>query len=427
MWSSIKSIFVSEFVRNVATLATGTTLAQAIPIAISPILTRIYTPEDFGILSLFMAMTAILGSICNGKYELAILLPKSAHEALNIVFLSIIISTSFSAILLVLVLFFRYSIAQMIGNPEVAHWLFLIPFSVFFIGIYNAFNLFNTREKNFRSVALSSIYKSAGSGTTQLSLGFMGIGTFGLIAGQIMSYVSGNYILLKRILEKYKLRSTFSWQIIGTMAKGFTRFPQFTLPSSLLNATNLNLINFLISGLFSTTVLGFYSLAQRMLGVPSVVIGRSIGQVYFQKITETKNKDGNVCLVFKNTLKKLCIVSIPIFSIAYFTVCPIFIVVFGNEWETAGIYAKILIPLIAIRFVSSPLSTTTHVFQKQHYSLIINSILIITVLSLFYFSRILDVTFENLLRWYAYILLLEYIVFLYAYWRITKGHFEKEN
>ena len=74
----------SEFTRNVLTLMTGTTIAQAIPIAISPILTRLYTPKDFGVLALFVAITSIFGSIANGRYELAIMLPKKDEDAVNI-------------------------------------------------------------------------------------------------------------------------------------------------------------------------------------------------------------------------------------------------------------------------------------------------------------------------------------------------------
>ena len=97
----------SEFSRNVFTLMTGTTIAQAIPIAISPILTRIYTPEDFGLLALFLAITIIIGSIANGRYELAIMLPEKDEDAINISALGFIISSSMSLILLILVFFFN--------------------------------------------------------------------------------------------------------------------------------------------------------------------------------------------------------------------------------------------------------------------------------------------------------------------------------
>ena len=97
----------SEFNRNILTLMTGTTIAQAIPIAISPILTRIYTPEDFGIFAIFLAITIIIGSIANGRYELAIMIPKKDEDAINIFALGFIITTSISLLLLVLVLIFQ--------------------------------------------------------------------------------------------------------------------------------------------------------------------------------------------------------------------------------------------------------------------------------------------------------------------------------
>ena len=89
----------SEFSRNVLTLMTGTTIAQAIPIAISPILTRIYTPEEFGIFALYMAFISIGAAIVTGKYEMAILLPKRNEYAKYLVVISIFLTTCFSILL----------------------------------------------------------------------------------------------------------------------------------------------------------------------------------------------------------------------------------------------------------------------------------------------------------------------------------------
>ncbi len=57
----------SEFSRNVLTLMTVTTIAQAIPIAISPILTRIYTPEDFGVFALFLAILGVFSVVASAR------------------------------------------------------------------------------------------------------------------------------------------------------------------------------------------------------------------------------------------------------------------------------------------------------------------------------------------------------------------------
>ena len=125
----------SEFSKNVLTLMTGTTIAQAIPIAISPILTRIYTSEDFGIFALFIAITTIFGTIANGRYELAIMLPKKDEDAINIFALGFIITCFISLILLILVLVFNDYFTKLLGNEEVSFWLYFVPIAVINIAV----------------------------------------------------------------------------------------------------------------------------------------------------------------------------------------------------------------------------------------------------------------------------------------------------
>jgi len=121
-----------NFVKNILTLMTGTTIAQAIPIAFTPILTRLYTPKDFGVLGLFVAITSILSVIANGRYELAIMLPEKDIDAINIVALGAIISTALSVVILIIVLLFHNVIAKKLGNSSIEPWLYFIPITVFF-------------------------------------------------------------------------------------------------------------------------------------------------------------------------------------------------------------------------------------------------------------------------------------------------------
>jgi len=123
----------SEFSRNVLTLMTGTTIAQAIPIAISPILTRIYTPEDFGVVGLFGAISGIFGAIATGKYELAIMLPRKDEDAINIFALGFIITATLTFVSLLIVSFLADSLAILLNNKEIEFWLYFIPISVFLL------------------------------------------------------------------------------------------------------------------------------------------------------------------------------------------------------------------------------------------------------------------------------------------------------
>ena len=191
----------SEFNRNILTLMTGTTIAQAIPIAISPILTRIYTPEDFGIFAIFLAITLIIGSIANGRYELAIMMPKKDEDAINIFALGFIITTSLSLLLLVLVLIFQKYFIFLLKNEEIGVWLYFVPISVFFFGIFNILNYFNNRKKNYKDISNANILKSIVAAIIQLSIGFIQQGATGLISGQIISQFFANTKLLKNIIK----------------------------------------------------------------------------------------------------------------------------------------------------------------------------------------------------------------------------------
>ena len=137
----------SEFSRNVLTLMTGTTIAQAIPIAISPILTRIYSPEDFGMLALFLALFSILSTIATGRYELAIMSPESDDEAKDIVFLSILVAIFVFFISTILIWFFDVEIAILLGNSEIKNWLYFIPFTVLSFGVYQSIDYWLNRQK----------------------------------------------------------------------------------------------------------------------------------------------------------------------------------------------------------------------------------------------------------------------------------------
>ena len=121
------------------TLMTGTAIAQAIPIAVSPILTRLYSPSDFGVFAVYMAVTAVLSVIATGRYEQVVMLPQKDEDAANVVVLSLIVSTFFSLIFLVIVATWNSSITALLGNPEISGWLYLIPLSVLSMGVYNKF------------------------------------------------------------------------------------------------------------------------------------------------------------------------------------------------------------------------------------------------------------------------------------------------
>jgi O-antigen/teichoic acid export membrane protein len=407
----------SEFSRNVLTLMTGTTIAQAIPIAISPILTRIYTPEDFGIFALFLAIATIFGSIANGRYELAIMLPKKDEDAINIFALGFIITCVMSFVLLVIVIFFNDYFTILLGNEEIKLWLYFVPLAVFFTGLYNILNYFNNRRKQYKDLANATILRSIAGAVVQLIVGFIKTGATGLISGQIISQLVANTKLLKNITKDKILISKISKVKMIALAKRYKDFPKYSMWAILANSLSSNLTNILISSFYSIATLGFYSLVQRMLGMPSSLIGGAIGQVFFQQATKEKQETRKAIKSFNSTVKKLIIIGLPSFTILFFIVEDLFAFVFGEEWRIAGTYATIVIPLFFIRFVSSTVSAILTIFEKQKNELIINIFLIVTSIGLIIFID----NFNSFLIVFTVLMSINYMVFLYYYFKLAKG------
>lgn len=365
-----KKLPVGGFGRNVITLMTGTTFAQAIPIAISPILTRLYSPSDFGLLALFVSLTSICGSVANGRYELAIVLPVKDEEAINITAICVLIATFFSIALLVVVLLFHDYIVIKLGNPNLALWLYFVPLAVFLVGLFNALNYFHVRTKKYKDIANATVNKSIAAATTQLFLGFAKTGSSGLVFGQMVSYITGNTVLSKNILKEKVLLKSLNKTEIKRLATRYVDFPKYSMWSILANTLAYNLIDVFISYLFGAAALGFYSIGNRVLGAPSSLVGTSFGQVFFQRATEEKNTTGSATNIFLKTSKTLLLIGLPPFILLYFILEDLFAFVFGLEWRIAGTYAKIMLPLFFVRFFISPLSTINSVFEKQNISLI---------------------------------------------------------
>ena len=415
----------SDFTKNVLTLLTGTTVAQAIPIAISPILTRVYTPADFGVVALFMAIVATFGSVANGRYELAIMLPKKEEDAINLFALSLVITTTLAIALFIAILFLDEKIVEWIGNRDIQFWLYFVPITVFFVGLFNSLNYYNTRQKNYKDIAKSKIIKSVVLAVVQLSIGFIKQGATGLVSGQILAQIFANMKLLQNIILQRELLAKISIKSMQLQAKRYIQFPQYSLGGVVASSLSVHFIEILISSLFSIATLGFYTLVQRILGLPSSLIGGSIGQVFYQEATQEKHRSGRAIKIYKKTFKKLLILGSLFFGILYFSVEELFTFVFGQDWRIAGIYAQAVIPLFFIRFIYVSLSAIYDIFDGLKIEFLWQVFYFLGVMGLIYLFR--ENTFLEFLYYFTLYGVCSYGLSLYITYHLAKGKADAEQ
>lgn len=363
---------IGKFAKNVLTLLTGSTIAQTIPIAVSPILTRLYTPEDFGILALFLAIVSFIAIVITGQYESAIVLPKKDEDAINIFFLSLIITFTISIITLIIVWIFNQAFTQLLNNKDISNWLYFIPIVLILTGMYNTFNFWLTRKRQFKSLAIGRVTMTSGNSGIKIGLGLLTGGPDGLISGAIGGQLIGTGVLgwLLRKDIKNNLKQ-ISKKKISENALKYQDFPKYKLPHGFLDMINQNGIIFIITAFYSFGVLGFYSFSMNILRKPLTLIGSSVAQVFYQKASETYNESKDVWKITKRTLFNLSLIALPIFIIIVFWGPNLFSLIFGEKWKEAGIYAQILSPWLMLKFITSPISIIPTVLNKQKTFLII--------------------------------------------------------
>ena len=409
----------SEFSQNVLTLMTGSTLSQAIPIAISPILTRLYTPEDFGLYAIFIAIITIFGTIVSGRYELAIMLPEDDADAINIFGLGILITIFMTILTIILVVVLADFIVHLLNILEIKYWLYFVPISVFLTGCHNQLIYYNNRLKNFKGLSNSLILKSSFSASVQLLCGLIRKGATGLISGQIVALLIADLSLSRIILNNKNLLSEINKVKIIEMAQRYINFPKYSTLAILANKLSYQLTNIIISMMYSVATLGFYSHVQRILGLPASLIGTSIGRVFFHEANKEKQSTGKAINTWKKTIKKLFLISAPIFTILFLTVESLFAFVFGEPWRIAGEYAQIVIPFFFVQFMVSSISSIETIMEKQNLDLVFNiSILVVSMIIIVVSSGF---SFKIFLINWAIVISLLYAIYGFVLMKMAEG------
>ena len=346
----------SGFGRNVITLMTGTTIAQAVPLAIMPILTRIYSPQDFGLLALYLAILSVISVVASARYELAIMLPERDEDARVLLQASVLIALITSIIMLFLLIFFAGSLARFLGNPDIKNWLYLVPITITMNGLYQALSYWSNRQKRFSNTAVSRVNQSLSQGFFQAIFSFSKQ-SWGLILGQTLGvFVGGLYLTLKN--QNYK-NLVIKLNIKKTLfqLRRYINFPKYSVGGALCDNLAVQMPILILTKYYSSALTGMFSLTFRVLNIPSALISSALSQVLFQKIVEINNTSPERLNSFVlKVFLSLFIIFFPVIPLIWFFGEEIFTFVFGEKWMIAGTYAGYLIIAVAVRFCVSPLS-----------------------------------------------------------------------
>lgn len=361
----------SGFARGVGVLVGGTAGAQILLVLAAPILTRLYTPEDFGLLAVYASLLALIGVLASLRYELAIPLPEDDQEAANVAVLCLVLVAVSSLLTGLLVAFLGQPIAHTLGVPQLADYLWLLPVGVLLNGVYNVFNYWSIRTKQFTTIASTKLRQAIVTIAIQLTA--FKLGGIALLVGQIAGQGVGTTSLARPALAKPEFKQVSSGGI-KQVAIRYQRFPKFSTWASLVNTAGHQLPPILFATFFTVGAAGLYALAHRILTLPATLIGGAIGDVFFSHAADAhrENRLGEIYLKLQDTLIQI---GLPPAMILVVAGPDLFALVFGEAWREAGVFSQWLAVSIFAGFVVSPLSQIFIVLEKQQTGLILQTVL----------------------------------------------------
>ncbi|MFP8782866.1 lipopolysaccharide biosynthesis protein [Planococcus plakortidis] len=405
----------NNFFKNLLILISGSTLAQLITILISPILTRIYSPEEFGEFAIFMAIISILTVVITLRFEIAIISPQKDEDAASILYLSIFLTSIISCIIFIALIILNKLQLINFWTSNASVYIFLIPFSMLLLGTYNSLRYWNIRKQNYFRTTRSQLGNSVSTNISQVTIGFLNILQSGLVLGKVIGLIVSGFIIgLQFLKEDYRFtKKSINFIDIKRNFINYYQYPLYNVPQALLNSLSINLIPILIGILYNSMIVGVYALTIRVLFVPVGIVGNAFKDVFFQRATELNSKKIDLELFYKKSLLTLTFIFVP-FSLVFLVWGPqIFSTLFGEEWTEAGEISRWVSIWVIFIMISRPAVALIQIFGKQGLNLKIE--LVSSILKISFFIIVSLITHSLMLSLISLIFInvLQYLTIIY--------------
>lgn len=408
----MKNKFNNQFYKSITALASGSIIAQVITFIASPIMTRIYTSDEIGEYTLILTVVTMFGSVICGKYDMSIVPEEKEERVFPLVKLSFIICLTLS--LLISIAYGIYSLGDSKSSISILSASIFIFVLLFSTGIGNILLSYNNRNKEYKLMTSVNVFRTLGNCISMIVLGLLKFKSTGLLIAQIIGQMLGMNRQAKSIKPYLRDILKVDKKNMIAAAKKHYKQPMYSMPATFFNSFSYSSINIFINSLFGKSVLGYYSMSYRILGLPLAVVSNNVSKVFFEEASREYNKTKQFNKTFNKTSLFLCILAIPMVLFMIFLAPPIFKWFFGERWEISGHYVKILAPMFGIRFLVTALSPGMIIAKKQKSELILQVLFVIVSIATYVISKIINTSIYDYLKIISISFSSIYIVYYFA-------------
>lgn len=380
MRTKLNRLLKSKFAKNVAVMAIGTAGAQAVTMAFSPFVTRLYGPEAFGIMGTFTALTKTIIPVAALTYPVAIVLPKNDKDAKGIIKLSLLITFITALLTTIILVFFNTKIVDVFQVDAIAPFLYFIPLVIIFAGLMQVTEQWLIRKNQFGISAKASFLQSLIINASKVGVGYF----YPLASVLIVLQVCGNglkallmMLFTKRSVNKKQVLDEEQAVPLKPLAKKYLDFPLYRAPEEFFSAFSQSVPILLLTSFTGPAAVGFYNIGRTVLAFPSRLIGQSIGNVFYPRIAQAANNGENLRQLIKKATLGLGAIGLIPFGIVMMFGPWLFEFVFGPGWDVAGEYARWIALNSYSVFMNKPSVRAMPVLSAQRFQLIFTVIRLI--------------------------------------------------
>ena len=395
----MKKLFLrrsSGFLGNILTLFTGNAIAFILPVVLYPVLSRIFSVEDYALFGLYVGIFSFLEIASAGRYDFGIVLPERDEDAISLVWGGLLISVAYALLIFVVVIFLGDIVANKLRSPPLLDWLFLLPVSLLFISVSKVCNGWLLRAKKFKASSINKASQKFAEVGSQLTFGLLRSGN-GLILGDLVGRL---FHAMFSIYQSWKAglgTHRFTIDSIKVNLLLHAELPMYGIFPAMLNNLGGLLPVFIISSFYSSEVTGSFNFSRIVLSVPFALIVTGLSQVIMQQVSEQKNKNQLIYADLRSVAMILLGLSVVATAVLFLLGPELFEFVFGVRWRQAGSYTSVLIFATTVSFVVSPFSIILVVlgrikllsYWQIFYFLAISTLWLLNDASIEYFLLIL--------------------------------------
>lgn len=362
----------SALVRNAIIVAASAAGGQGIILLGMPLLSRLYSPADFGAFGTYAAVATALITIACLRYESAIPLPREEGDGLRLVVLSVLIAAVMALAIAAAVPLAREMVMSRTGSQMLGSWLWLLPVTVFAGAFYQVMALWCVRTSAFTTIARTKVTQGTSGLALLVGLGLMGATAAGLLIGDLLSRSAGSLQAARLVLAQYlKAPVSLAWPEMRRLAVTYARFPLVATVSSLVNVASIVVAPPLFAVLYGVETAGALFLAQRVVGAPVLLVSGAVSQVYFGAAARDRREEGSDArALFLFGARRLALLGGVVITVGVLTAPWAFPTLFGANWGEAGRFAQLLSISAGVGLVVSPLSQVVYVAERQSAQLV---------------------------------------------------------